>query len=114
MKLIFVYNANSGLFNSLTDSIHKIVSHSTHQCKLCSITFGTLKMKKDWKQFIENLSFPVEFLHKDEFLKQYNLKTSFPSVFIKEDKLKLLITSNEINNCKTLKDLKNLILSKIK
>ncbi len=40
--LIFVYNADSGLLNAINDGILKIVSPSTYQCSLCSLTFGVV------------------------------------------------------------------------
>ena len=34
MKLIFVYNANSGKLSAALDIAHKIISPSTYQCRL--------------------------------------------------------------------------------
>lgn len=31
-SLIFVYNANSGMWNTMLDTIHKTVSPETYQC----------------------------------------------------------------------------------
>jgi len=78
-KLIFVYNANSGKVNALLDSAHKIVSPSTYQCRLCDLTHGTLKEKEEWVRFREsvittNFVQELDFLHKDEFEKQYRSK----------------------------------------
>jgi hypothetical protein len=75
-KLIFVYNANSGKLNALLDSAHKIVSPDTYECQLCDLTFGVFKENEIWVHFRESLAttFPdlkLEFLHKDEFEKQY-------------------------------------------
>ena len=42
-------------------------------------------MKKEWKKFIENLDFTVEFLNKDEFINKYKSDhKKFPSAFIKK------------------------------
>ena len=114
-KLIFVYNAQGGKFKAVLDAIHKAVSPKTLKCRLYKITFGLAKTKKDWKQFINNLSISSEFLHKDEFKKKYDYKKpKFPAVFInREDKIKQIISASEINDCKTLKDLKNLVIDKI-
>jgi hypothetical protein len=75
-KLIFVYNANSGKLNALLDSAHKITSPGTYECHLCVLTFGVFKENELWVRFRESLAtnFPdlkLEFLHKDEFEKQY-------------------------------------------
>jgi hypothetical protein len=115
-QLIFVYNANSGLFNSLTDFAHKIISPSSYQCQLCALTYGNFSMKQEWKTFLE--SFPVTtttiFLHKDEFVQQYKINTDFPAVFIKpNDTIKPFVTKHEIETCQSLQQLKDLILLKI-
>lgn len=75
-KLIFVYNATSGKLNSLLDSAHKIASPGTYECRLCHLTFGVFKENELWARFRESLtntntSLQLEFLHKDEFEKQY-------------------------------------------
>ncbi len=75
-KLIFVYNATSGKLNSLLDSAHKIASPGTYECRLCHLTFGVFKENELWARFREsitntNSSLQLEFLHKDEFEKQY-------------------------------------------
>lgn len=75
-KLIFVYNANSGKLNAWLDSAHKIVSPQTYSCKLCDLTYGIFKEHDDWVRFRESIltTYPnlqLEFLHKDEFEKQY-------------------------------------------
>jgi hypothetical protein len=120
MELILVYNAESGFFNIVKDGLHKIVSPSTYQCNLCALTYGTVRMKDQWKTFIAKLKIPTEFLHRDEFLKKlkshpHNIKDAkFPAVFLdKGGKISLLITHNEINECKTLNDLTNLITNKL-
>jgi hypothetical protein len=75
-KLIFVYNANSGTINSLIDSAHKIISPATYDCRLCDLTFGVFKENELWSRFRESIkqthpTLQLEFLHKDEFEKQY-------------------------------------------
>ncbi|UCE95995.1 MAG: hypothetical protein JSV51_09930 [Candidatus Bathyarchaeota archaeon] len=119
-ELILVYNADSGFFNIIKDGLHKIVSPSTYQCNLCALTYSTLTMKDEWRAFIDKLEFPARFLHRDEFLKMleshpHDIKnTKFPSIFLrKNEKIFLFITQDEINKCKTLKDLMNLITKKL-
>ena len=120
IELILVYNAESGFFNVIKDGLHKIVAPSTYQCNLCALTYGTVRMKDEWKAFIAKLKIPAEFLHRDEFLRKlkshpHTIKNAkFPAVFLdKEGKISLLITHAEINECKTLKDLMNLITKKL-
>lgn len=70
-KLIFVYNADGGVFNLLSDVAHKILSPETYSCNLCSITHTNFGMKKEWKQYLESLGNLLEFLHADEFRTEY-------------------------------------------
>ncbi len=57
-RLIFVYNADSGLLNAVKDAIHKAISPSTYPCRLCGLTFGAVRMKSAWKEFIDGLGLP--------------------------------------------------------
>jgi hypothetical protein len=112
-QIIFVYNANSDLFSTISDFAHKILSPSTYDCKLCALTYGNFSEKKEWKDFIE--TFPVDtiFLHKDDYIKQYNIETGLPVVFIKTNEQILeLISKLEIENCTSLEQLKDLVTIK--
>ena len=105
MKLIFVYNADSGLMNSLIDIGHKALSPQTYQCNLCSLTFGLVSEHKQWKQFREESSTEMEFLHRDEFEQKYARQSEYP-VILKEDKdLSVVISQTELNQIKTLDEL---------
>lgn len=73
-KLIFVYNADSGLKNALIDSAHKIFKPKTYQCSLCDLTYGPFKEKKKWKAFRKNSGVDMKFLHADEFEHLYKSK----------------------------------------
>ena len=64
--IAFVYNADRGLFNTLTDVAHKLLSPSTYACNLCSITHSPVGMRKQWRSFLEELGLPLEFFHRDE------------------------------------------------
>ncbi|WP_342303684.1 hypothetical protein [Methanolobus sp. ZRKC5] len=114
-KIIFVYNADSGIFNSIEDYVHKIASPSTYDCNLCGLTYGNVGMKSGWKQFVSGLKFPVEFLHKDEFLEKYDIENvSFPCAYIESDnEVELLISSDEMNSLDELDDLMSLVSLKM-
>lgn len=79
-KLIFVYNANSGTLNTLLDIGHKLLSPSTYNCQLCSLTHGALAEKKQWKEFRESFPHDLIFLHKDEFEEEYQQSFIYPVV----------------------------------
>ncbi len=110
-KLIFVYNANSGIFNLLSDVAHKIFSPQTYNCNLCGIIHSNFGMKKEWKKFLETLDSPLEFLHADEFNSKYQFKkVELPAIFKeKNGDLNLIAEAEAINNCKSVKDLKRLL-----
>jgi hypothetical protein len=117
-KLIFVYNAESGLRNTIIDGVHKIFSPSTYACKLCEITFGAFTEKSSWKEFREETSLPMEFLHKDEFRKAYaskfGAKYNFPIVLAVNDlNLEVFIATHELNALKNPEELIRLIQSRI-
>ncbi len=106
LHLLFVYNANSDLFSSVTDFVHKIISPKTYDCHLCLLIYGNLTMKQEWKSSIEKLPAEKTFLHKDAFQKQYGLPVALPAVFyLKEMVPVLLLSAEEIDACATLHEL---------
>jgi hypothetical protein len=79
--LIFVYNADSGLFNGMADAAHKIFSPDTYSCNLCKVTYGWFTERGAWRDFIEQLDTPCRFLHRDEFRAAYpGLEIDLPVV----------------------------------
>ena len=113
-KLIFVYNADSGLQNMIIDSAHKIFSPSTYECNLCDITFGAFTENKIWKKFRQKTSLKMEFLHKDEFKSQYASKFghefNYPIVLITaNENLEVFIKTGELNKLRNAEDLIELI-----
>ncbi len=107
-KLVFVYNADSGIFNLLTDIAHKTFSPQTYSCNLCAITHSNFGMKKEWKEYLESLDTPLEFLHADEFKAKYRLKKfELPAIFKEENSsLILIVDAATINECNSIDDLK--------
>lgn len=99
MKLVFVYNADSGLFNTLTDIAHKLMSPSTYECNLCNLTHGYFKAREEWTTFLGDLDADIVFLHRDEYMDRYpNATVEFPAIFVNsQDELKLWIDKNVIN-----------------
>jgi len=110
-KLVFVYNADSGLFNTMSDIAHKIFSPSTYDCQLCALTHSYFSAKDDWKVFLDTIDIPLVFLHKDEFQQKYKHQDiKFPAIFIDEgSELGLLINADALNQCNSLDELKTLI-----
>ncbi len=113
-KIIFVYNADSGKRSAVMDSLHKVLSPSTYDCNLCSITFGLFTEKKVWKQFRNHAEVDMEFLHRDEFEKVYAskfaLKYSYPVILAAvSGELEILVQTDELNRLNSAEELIQLL-----
>ena len=118
MELIFVYNAESGVFNKAIDFAHKIVSPKTYKCSLCSITHGNFSVHDKWADFIISLKLPVKFFCKNDFEAAYpNTSGSYPVAYLANGKnmVKLLNASEigEVNKSGNLSELINLVELKL-
>jgi hypothetical protein len=113
--LIFVYNAESGLFNTLSDVAHKILSPETYACNLCALTHTAFGMRREWREFLESLGARLEFLHADELRERYGLaELPLPSILRKRGaSLEELMDADAINSCRTLDELKRAINGKL-
>lgn len=114
MTLLFVYNANSGKGNALLDGIHKVLRPDTYACNLCAITFNLFAEKKSWRHFRNEFPAEMNFLHKDEFLKEYGSKWipkyNFPVILTENgNEFQVLLTAEEINGLNTPEGLIKLI-----
>lgn len=107
MKIVFVYNAKSGIGNSLLDIGHKVLSPNTYKCNLCALTFGLFSENAVWKKYRESSNYELEFLHKDEFEKIYNEKRVYPIILgiTKDNNLIELIDRERISNIKSVNEL---------
>ena len=110
-KIVFVYNADSGVFNLVSDIAHKIFSPATYACNLCAITHSNFGMRTEWKEYLDSLDSPLEFLHADEIKKKYKLeKVNLPAIYAEENgALREVADAGQINQSKTIADLKKLI-----
>lgn len=110
--LIFVYNADSGLFNTLADVGHKLFSPSTYPCSLCAITHGLFAERSRWRDFISSLGLRCEFLHRDQMSGRFpHLETTFPAIFrYHGGRLQLCADAAAIGACTDLHELEALIL----
>ncbi len=118
-KLIFVYNADSGIRNMIMDSAHKIFSPDTYECSLCDITYGAFTENSVWKNFRKETDLQMEFLHKDEFAKAYaskfGHKFTFPIVLAEtNDGLEVLVKTEELNSLENATGLIDLIQERLK
>ncbi|ARS35560.1 hypothetical protein [Pontibacter actiniarum] len=105
-KLQFVYNAEKGFFNKLTDFAHKIISPGTYACSLCALTYGKFTRKQAWTNYVSSLPMEVEFIYKDEW-KFSPVREQYPLVALqtREDRIEVLLEAEELNSLKSLKEL---------
>jgi hypothetical protein len=100
-KLIFIYNADSGLPAAMLDSAKKLFR--LEACGLCTITHGLLKEKKQWKDCQTQFNLPIDYFHKDDL--PNNIKeivgNNLPSILAQiSTKYIVLLNHKEINSCK--------------
>lgn len=116
--MVFVYNADAKTRNGVKDLARKTLARNgkaekkNDGCRLTEITITPLGMQRDWRRFVDGLDAEVEFLHRDEMPSpcKETARPALPAAFKQNgDCLNLWITSSEINTCKTLADLKNLV-----
>ena len=107
MKLLFVYNANSGKLNSLFDIGHKLLSPSTYQCSLCALTHNTFKENTIWKKFREESQFQMEFYHKDEFEAKFtSVKLNYPTILkLENNEFTTVLTPDVLNEISSVEAL---------
>ena len=112
-ELLFVYNADGGLWNGLLDLAHKTVSPSTYQCSLCALTYRGTRMTAEWAEFVNSLPHDVRFLHRDEFARETaQVLPPLPALFEHRDAtFATLIGKSELDRCKNLGDLIALVRS---
>ena len=111
--LIFVYNARSGVLNALIDYFHKVISPSTYECSLCSLTYNNYGQVKVWKQFTQSLNIPIYFKYSDH-LSEIGLDKETKLPIVVNTDLYVVASAEEINQCKTIGALIELIRKKYK
>lgn len=114
-RLVFVYNADSGLFNTVSDIAHKLLSPATYACKLCALTHGHFKIREQWVTLLKTLDADCEFLHRDEFVAQYGATgVALPAIFERNaDKLLPLIDAAALDECTSLDALSALLTARL-
>jgi len=109
MKIIFVYNADSGRINNWFDIGHKLLSPDTYACNLCSLTHGVFAEREEWKRYRDSIDAELVFLHKDEFEKANDPGTSirYPIILkeLESGELEVLVSTEEINSLNNLDEL---------
>jgi hypothetical protein len=106
--LIFVYNSNSGLYHTIKNNLRRFISSPKYICKLQKLIYGKVFMRREWRNFLGDLSYNKVFFHKKEFKRAHPefAYLELPSILIKSnDKISVLITAQEINAMENIDDL---------
>jgi hypothetical protein len=111
MKLLFVYNADSGLFNTMADAAHKIFSPRTYQCDLCRITYGWFQQRTVWRDFIDGLGIDCEFLHRDQFRSSHgDVDVVLPAILrVDEGEVHVCVEPTALAACRDVQALIDLV-----
>jgi hypothetical protein len=109
--LIFVYNADGGLFDRLSDAAHKILSPATYQCDLCRITHGWFKERSAWSAFIRALDADCQFLHRDGYRRRFSDLAVRPPVVLRlvDGRPEVCVAADDLARCNDLDALMRLI-----
>ena len=110
----FVYNANDDFFSVLGDFFHKSLSPNTYNCDLCQLTYGPISKKKQWKKFLTSLEYNYTFIYKNQNNQLLNNINSFPIILFEyKNDIEVLLSTNELNDCKNLDELISKINEKL-
>ena len=96
MQLIFVYNAKRGKLNAVLDVAHKVLRPDTYQCALCSLTHDAFSEKKSWKEYRGRAKNEMQFLHADEFEKEYGLSFQYPVILRQANRTEVVLSADDI------------------
>lgn len=81
--LMFVYNADGGIFSAVSDAVHKLLSPATYPCSLCAVSYGAVAMRPEWRAFLESLPQAKTFHHRDDFRRAYpGLNIALPAILL--------------------------------
>ncbi|WP_375403957.1 hypothetical protein [uncultured Sphingomonas sp.] len=106
--LLFVYNADDGVFAAIGDAVHKVISPDTYPCSLCAITYGALRMRPGWKAYLRSLPYEIGFFHRPDFKRAYPnfADLSLPAILVDKGAGPYpLIDSETLDNIGNLEEL---------
>ena len=105
-KIHFIYNANNDYFSIIEDFVHKNVSPSTYKCNLCKLSYGVFSKNNKWSNFLNSLEYEYSFIYKKEPNHIIENVNSFPVIlYTLNDKIDVLVTTEEIKLCQSIDDL---------
>lgn len=115
--LIFIYKAKSDKISKIIDFAHKIVSPSTYSCDLCSLTYWDFSIKKEWREYVDNLNqrwIQTQFYY-EESASNFGLWIDkLPAIIFEDDALRRpILLWKEFENIATLSDLESIITKQL-
>ncbi|MDW7709932.1 MAG: hypothetical protein SCH98_05615 [Deferrisomatales bacterium] len=114
--LLFVYNADASLLAGIVDFLTKVFAPKRYPCRLCLLTYGVLRMKRQWREFLERLPQRKVFLHRDDFRRNHpDLAGSpLPAVLrITGRGSSVLLSAQEIHHVENLEALEHRLLERL-
>ncbi|NMB78038.1 MAG: hypothetical protein GYA23_02955 [Methanomicrobiales archaeon] len=114
ITLLFVYNLDSGVLESLHDYSTGRSTGKT-ACPLSAITHSPVGMKKEWKRFIKDLGITSRCLDRDQFSREFGSRSiAYPAVLVKRGtELSVLISADAVRQCQELGDLITLLKERL-
>lgn len=105
--LIFVYNAEEGLFAAIGDALHKAVSPNTYPCSLCAVTYGAVRMRPEWRAYLKSLPYEARFFHRQDFRRAYpGLDVELPAIMLDAgDGPRALVDAEALSQISNIKEL---------
>lgn len=94
-ELIFVYNADKDVLNSVLGYAHKVFSPSTYPCQLCNLTHSNLGERKVWKEFKALQKVRMTFIYRAEFNDRFNTTTDLPVIISVLDGIETVLLSKK-------------------
>ncbi|MBA3653170.1 MAG: hypothetical protein H0W70_03135 [Actinobacteria bacterium] len=102
----------------LADAAHKALSPSTYECDLCRVTYGLVRMKRAWRDFVRALPVPVVFLHRDEFQRRHPelANIELPAAFASRpaEDLSVFIDARDLRAVGNLEQLQSLVSHRLR
>ena len=107
--LVVVWNADHGWQHALFDGLHKWLRPQTYPCDLCRLTYGLIRPKRSWTEFVEACGRPVHFIYRDQYgavMVDGPEEPDFPMALERRDgSWKVLLSAREIQKIGTLEEL---------
>jgi len=73
-KFVIVYNADEGWAAALKDVVHKVMKPETYECSLFITSYGTVSMRREWREYLRNLPYKKYFHRRQGFARTYPVK----------------------------------------